>query len=80
MKIGTYQLTPSEESEILSIYEKLKRAFPAIKIKCRKKIIGIGEEGRYLMCYFLVKKGTIFVLYTEILSKEVLAKQLAQNI
>lgn len=55
MKIGTYQLTSLEENRILVIYEKLKHSFPCIRIDCRKEIIGIGEEGRYLMCYFSFK-------------------------
>ena len=63
MKIGTYQLTSLEENRILVIYEKLKHSFPCIRIDCRKEIIGIGEEGRYLMCYFSLKEDAVFVKF-----------------
>ena len=63
MKIGTYQLTSLEENRILVIYEKLKHSFPCIRIDCRKEIIGIGEEGRYLMCYFSLKEDAVFIKF-----------------
>jgi DNA-binding CsgD family transcriptional regulator len=63
MKIGTYQLTSVEENRVLIIYENLKQAFPRIRIDCRKEIIGIGEEGRYLMCYFSLKENAVFVKF-----------------
>ena len=63
MKIGIYQFTPAEESRVFTIYERLKDLFPGIKIDYRKDIIGIGEEGRYLMCYFALKEDAVFVKF-----------------
>ena len=63
MNIGDYQLTSVEENKLLLIYEKLKTSFPNIRIDCRKEIIGIGEEGRYLMCYFSLREDAVFVKF-----------------
>lgn len=63
MNIGKYKLTSIEEKSILSIFETLKCAFPYIKIQYRKEIIGIGEAGRHLLCYFLLIDDAIFVKF-----------------
>ena len=63
MNIGNYRLTSIEENSILTIYETLKCAFPYIQIQHRKEIIGIGEEGRHLLCYFLLNDDAIFVKF-----------------
>ena len=34
------------------IYNSLKREFPLVRYDERDTIIGIGEEGKYLLCYF----------------------------
>ena len=63
MNIGNYRLTSIEENSILTIYETLKCAFPYIQIQNRKEIIGIGEEGRHLLCYFRLNDDVIFVKF-----------------
>ncbi len=63
MNIGNYRLTSTEKNSILTIYETLKCAFPYIEIQYRKEIIGIGEEGRHLLCYFLLNDDAVFVKF-----------------
>ena len=63
MNIGNYKLTSIEENSILTIFETLKCTFPYIKIQHRKEIIGIGEAGRHLLCYFLLIDDAIFVKF-----------------
>ncbi len=63
MNIGSYNLTSAEENKVFAIYEKLKRSFPDIRIDQRKEIVGIGEEGRRLVCYFSLRDGAVSVKF-----------------
>ena len=63
MNIGSRRLTLKEEDHVLNIYEKLKLSFPNIRIDYREEIIGIGEEGRYLMCYFMLSDNALSVKF-----------------
>lgn len=63
MQIKDYVLSPSEENRVLAIYNKLKASFPDVKFDYRGEIIGIGEEGYYLLCYFSLNDGGIAVKF-----------------
>ena len=63
MNIGNYTLSVIEESQVLAIYEKLKSSFPNVRFDYRKDITGIGEEGRYLLCYFSLKDNSVYVKF-----------------
>ncbi len=52
MRIQDYTLTKLEEDRVRIILELFRSAFPSARIDEREEIIGIGEEGRYLFCYF----------------------------
>ena len=46
------------------IFSKFQENFPEVKYKERESIIGIGEAGKYLLCYFKKEKdGAIFVKF-----------------
>ena len=63
MKIGNYTLDAREEEIILDIFERVKQNFPHSEISERESIIGIGEAGRFLFCYFLYEDGEVFVKF-----------------
>ena len=63
VNIGNYTLSATEETQVLDIYEKLKSAFPNARFDYRKDITGIGEEGRYLLCYFSSKDNIVYVKF-----------------
>ncbi|MDE7454863.1 MAG: hypothetical protein K2M64_03435, partial [Clostridia bacterium] len=63
MNIGSYQLTIEEERLVENIYTKFQSEFEQCKYVHRKEILGIGEQGRYLMCYFFLKNGLLLVKF-----------------
>lgn len=52
MKIADVAVGGQEEATIDIIYHHLKESFPLVEYVERKNILGIGEPGRHLMCYF----------------------------
>lgn len=63
MHIGSYYLTKRENNQIVDIYFKFKQSFSNCKLIIKKDIIGIGEDGKYLMCYFSYKDSNLFVKF-----------------
>ena len=63
MKISGYTLTSDEESRVLAIYEGVKAFMPKVRFDEREEILGIGEEGKFLFCYFLTKNDAVFVKF-----------------
>ena len=63
MIIRGYTLSYDEERKVMSIYEELKKHFPEVRFDDRKAILGIGEEGSYLMCYFLREEDRTLVKF-----------------
>lgn len=58
MKLVDYIATQEEQERINYIFGCLKKVFPNIRYDERVDIIGIGEEGKYLLCYFKLVDGT----------------------
>ena len=53
MLIDGIHLSEGQTKIIKYIYSKLKQAFSDVKYQERRSILGIGEDGKRLMCYFL---------------------------
>lgn len=63
MNIGRHSLLKNEENKILEIYQEFKQSFPDCELINRKDILGIGEQGKHLMCYFLYFNQTVLIKF-----------------
>ena len=66
MQIGSHVLSKKEEIKIFEIYNKFRQAFRNCKLVERKNIVGIGEEGRHLMCYFTCSNSSMWIKFKNI--------------
>ena len=63
MNIGIYNLSKNEENRILEIFQEFQQSFPNCELINRKDILGIGEQGKHLMCYFLYLNHTLLIKF-----------------
>lgn len=55
-----------ERERIEYIYEKFKSAFPEVRFDERAALLGIGEQGKHLLCYFLRNsKGFLLIKFKQ---------------
>ncbi len=63
MKIADVAVTGQAEEIIDIIYHRLKESFPLVEYVERKNILGIGEPGKHLMCYFSLDDGGLRIKF-----------------
>lgn len=63
MNIGIYNLSKNEENRILEIFQEFQQSFPNCELINRKDLLGIGEQGKHLMCYFLYLNHTLLIKF-----------------
>ncbi len=63
MKIAGVAIGKQEEETIDIIYRHLQESFPLIEYVERESILGIGEPGRHLMCYFSLDAGGLRIKF-----------------
>lgn len=63
MNIGIYNLSKNEENRILEIFQEFQQSFPNCELINRKDILGIGEQGKHLMCYFSYINHTLLIKF-----------------
>lgn len=52
MKLIEFTTEPSVKERVDYVFNSLQATFPSVRYDERDTIIGIGEEGKYLLCYF----------------------------
>ncbi len=75
MRVTGIEVGEREKKAIESIYRYLKEAFPLAEYDDRGEILGIGEPGRRLLCYFSVDAGGLRIKF-----KDSKAVHLSENI
>jgi DNA-binding CsgD family transcriptional regulator len=70
MRLLDHDFTPEEERLFFAVFDALKQVFPKTRIDERKDVIGIGEEGRLLFCYFSLRDGALRVKFKNLYHRD----------